>query len=321
MGLLILGQPLDWENSQEHIKYVKDRGIEQFLQLYQHYAHKTDAPFKWGDEVEYFICAMDEDSKTARLPLRAPEILKKLEEFKHNPGGNGAEEIIWHPEYANWMLEATPGHPYGSGIEDLLDVERNMILRRKFITSYLKPSEELFSMTCFPRMGTPNFTLPNLPVNAHEDGVSNSIYIPDEAINPHPRFPALTANIRKRRGEKVAISVPIYKDRHTDKTLQRQADHAVAMGAPLPATVPAESIYMDAMSFGMGSGCLQVTMQAKDIHEARLLYDQLAVVAPLFLALTASSPVWKGMLADTDVRWAVIRRGDQDRARRLVTRA
>ena len=34
---------------------------------------------------------------------------------------------------------------------------------------------------------------------------------------------------------------------------------------------------------------------------------QLGIVAPLMLALTAATPIWKGMLADTDVRWSVIR--------------
>jgi glutamate--cysteine ligase catalytic subunit len=59
------------------------------------------------------------------------------------------------------MLEATPGQPYGDGLEDLLSVEANMILRRKCIQQFLLPEEQIFTLPCYPRMGTPNFTLPS----------------------------------------------------------------------------------------------------------------------------------------------------------------
>ena len=65
-------------------------------------------------------------------------------------------------------------------------------------------------------------------------------------------------------------------------------------------------IDMDCMAFGMGCCCLQVTFQARDVDESRKLYDQLAVLAPIFLALTAACPILRGRLADTDVRWHTI---------------
>lgn len=42
---------------------------------------------------------------------------------------------------------------------------------------------------------------------------------------------------------------------------------------------------MDAMGFGMGSCCLQVTFQAESLNESRVLYDQLAVIAPLVVGV------------------------------------
>jgi hypothetical protein len=36
---------------------------------------------------------------------------------------------IFHPEFGRFMLEATPGKPWGIGFKDLLDVEQNMRLR------------------------------------------------------------------------------------------------------------------------------------------------------------------------------------------------
>ena len=62
----------------------------------------------------------------------------------------------------------------------------------------------------------------------------------------------------------------------------------------------ADHIYLDAMGFGMGCCCLQVvpamndaavhsaqmTFQGRSIDEARYLYDQLAVMTPIMLALS-----------------------------------
>jgi glutamate--cysteine ligase catalytic subunit len=67
------------------------------------------------------------------------------------------------------------------------------------------------------------------------------------------------------------------------------------------------------MAFGMGCCCLQVTWQARDINESRNLYDQLAVLSPLMLALSAACPILKGKLVDTDVRWDVIAGAVDDR--------
>ena len=66
------------------------------------------------------------------------------------------------------------------------------------------------------------------------------------------------------------------------------------------------AIHMDAMAFGMGCTCLQITFQAKDVEESRFMYDQLAVMAPIMMALTASTPILKGRIADTDARWGII---------------
>ncbi len=73
------------------------------------------------------------------------------------------------------------------------------------------------------------------------------------------------------------------------------------------------AVHMDAMAFGMGCCCLQITFQAKDVDESRFMYDQLAVVAPIMMALTASTPVMKGRLLDTDCRWGVISESVDDR--------
>lgn len=72
-------------------------------------------------------------------------------------------------------------------------------------------------------------------------------------------------------------------------------------------------IYMDAMGFGMGSSCLQCTFGTKSIDHATYLHDMLHVFSPLFLSLTAATPILKGKLSAWDVRWKIIEDSVDDR--------
>ncbi|TDH72620.1 hypothetical protein CCR75_004293 [Bremia lactucae] len=91
----------------------------------------------------------------------------------------------------------------------------------------------------------------------------------------------------------------------THEALTKSTDHIIE---PYPGF-----IHMDAMAFGMGMCCLQVTFQAKNVGESRHLYDHLGVLSPILLGLTAATPILKGRLADTDVRWATISASVDDR--------
>ena len=37
-----------------------------------------------------------------------------------------------------------------------------------------------------------------------------------------------------------------------------------------------------------------MTFQGRDVDESRYMYDQLAVLAPIMLAMTAATPIFKG---------------------------
>lgn len=74
-----------------------------------------------------------------------------------------------------------------------------------------------------------------------------------------------------------------------------------------------DAIHLDAMGFGMGCCCLQITFQAREMNEARRLYDQLAILCPIMIALTASTPIFRGVLSDVDSRWNVISASVDDR--------
>ncbi|KAI9598783.1 glutamate-cysteine ligase-domain-containing protein [Syncephalis fuscata] len=214
------------------------------------------------------------------------------------------------------MLEGTPGVPYDGDLKSLLKVEPSMNLRRLLAQQQLKPNETIISITSFPRLGAPGVFLD--PHHEPKGEASHSLFTPDEAINPHARFPTLTANIRRRRGAKVAINMPIFHDTNTPRPFHDPTipvhrnlfaeDEEAANGAALP-----DHIYMDAMVFGMGCSCLQITFQACNIVEARRLYDQLAPIGPIMLALTAAAPIFRGYLADVDCRWSVIAQSVDDR--------
>nr|XP_042704740.1 glutamate--cysteine ligase catalytic subunit isoform X3 [Chrysemys picta bellii] len=310
MGLLSQGSPLSWEETQRHAEHVRRHGILQFLHIYRAVAERQKDVLKWGDEVEYMLVAFDHEHKKVRLSLTGEEVLYTLQEKGERVNPN--HPTLWRPEYGSYMIEGTPGQPYGGTMSEFNTVQDNMRKRRQEAASVLKEDEALCTVTSFPRLGCPGFTLPECEPTPVEGGASKSLFFPDEAINKHPRFSTLTRNIRHRRGEKVVINVPIFKDKNTPSPLIETfpKDDGEAAKAAKP-----DHIYMDAMGFGMGNCCLQVTFQACSISEARCLYDQLAPICPIVMALSAAAPFYRGYVSDIDCRWGVISASVDDRTR------
>ncbi|KAI8981590.1 glutamate-cysteine ligase-domain-containing protein [Mycotypha africana] len=318
MGLLSLGTPLHWNEAKEYADHVHKHGILQFLNIYNSQKDQKKQRLLWGDEIEYLVVKFNDKEKSTKLSLRAFDILEKLTkpETDYVEGlTDKAPDALWRPEYGRYMIEGTPGQPYGSTFRDLIQVEANMKLRRKLAHDAMDPDEHAVSLVNYPRLGCPHELYPDYEPKG---SACQSLFVPDEIINPHARFPTLTANIRRRRGSKVKINMPIFHDNNTpkpfidptipwDRDLFKH-DKEAKEGAALP-----DHIYMDAMAFGMGCCCLQLTFQACCIDEARRLYDQLAPVTPLMLALSANSPIYRGYLADVDARWNVISASVDDR--------
>ncbi|KFA73656.1 hypothetical protein S40288_07635, partial [Stachybotrys chartarum IBT 40288] len=317
-----LGTALDWPQAKPRAQQVRQWGIKQLLEIWNKAKGKEKDALLWGDEVEYLVVSFSEDDPKVLLSLRQAEILTALasDQVLAKEGGcvadlqdSGLKKLsssnpipVFHPEFGRFMLEATPGKPWGIGFKELLGVEPDMKLRRKIAKEHMLSTEYPITLTTFPRIGCPGqFTNPAYPTSGPR---LRSQFVPDEIANPHIRFPTLAANIRSRRGRKVQVNVPIFHDKNTpspwkDPTVNYDLhnwpeDDDVRNGA-----APDDYIHMDAMAFGMGSCCLQITFQAKNITEGRLLYDQLSPLGPIMLALTAATPVYKGFLANTDVRW------------------
>ncbi|KJX96948.1 glutamate-cysteine ligase like protein [Zymoseptoria brevis] len=328
MGLLAVGTPLDWPEAKKVAGHVREWGIEQLLAIWNRAKGKESDALLWGDEIEYLVVAFDDEKREVKLSLRQADILAALAsdaELIKQGGGvpdlkvgdekPGRNAPTFHPEFGRFMLEATPGRPWGIGFKDLLDVEQDMKWRRKLAKDHIYDNEFPITLTTFPLLGDRKSITPFFPPGGSK---LRSQFVPDEIANPHIRFPTLAANIRWRRGRKVELNVPVFHDVNTAKPWKDPTvnydlhdwpeDDDVRNGAAKD-----DHIYMDAMAFGMGSCCLQITFQAKNIDEGRTMYDQLSPLGPILLALTAATPIYKGFLAETDVRWNQISRAVDDR--------
>eukprot|EP01038_Epipyxis_sp_PR26KG_P006684 gene6684-9168_t len=290
-AILRIGNPLSWSQSKPYLQSVRLSGVSQFLNHYIRSKEVETPLFLWGDELEYGILKFNESFSHYDIHMNGTKIRETLALLEKDPNvidfPMGCE---WQPEFGSWMVEAVPRNPYGSYLSDLMNVEKSMQLRRKRLHRILQDGEIAPSSSNFPMLGVRGY-----PHTADSKGpIANSDYISDKLINPHPRFGALTNNIRSRRQSNVNITVPI------DPVVSKD-------------TIKSDSIHMDAMAFGMGCCCLQVTMQCRNEQESRFLHDQLAIFSPIMMALSASTPIFKGILAGTDTRWDVISQAVDDR--------
>ncbi|KAF2858232.1 GCS-domain-containing protein [Piedraia hortae CBS 480.64] len=314
MGLLAIGTPLNWEETKQAADKVREWGIEQLLAIWRRAKDKEGDALRWGDEIEYLVVSFADQDRRVLLSLRQAEILQALAKDRSSDE-KGKTAPIFHPEFGRFMLEATPGAPWGIGCKELLDVEPDMRWRRELAKKHLKSTECPVTLTTFPLLGDRVSITPYYPPSGPK---LRSQFVPDEIANPHIRFPTLAAHIRERRGRKVQLNVPVFHDEKTvrpwwDPTVDYDLhkwpeDSDVRNGAVLQ-----DCVYMDAMAFGMGSCCLQITLQAKNIAEGRTMYDQLSPLGPILLALTAATPIYKGFLVNTDVRWNQVSGSVDDR--------
>ena len=74
MGLLRVGKPLTWEEAMEHLAYVREHGLQQFLHTYNRLKDVSNDDLLWGDEIEYHIMKLDHEHKKVRLVLNGREV-------------------------------------------------------------------------------------------------------------------------------------------------------------------------------------------------------------------------------------------------------
>lgn len=285
---------MTYNQYKDRIHVYKQHGLNQFISLFR--AHKDRkipvADLKWGEEMEYIIYVKNSKNCEIKLSDQGPKLIQKF-----NESGMPKEKGVWlMPEFGSWMIEAVPSKPYDSlvDLKELLSCEEKLHARRETLDRFCSENGvQIVSMSNAPTLGTPNhihFEDETLRTLVQQNQVSleainpacRSQFVVDKSTNPHPRFAGLMQSIRERRGEKVEIRVPIFKDKHTNLT-SPTADE------PYPG-----EIYMDAMHFGMGQCCLQITYECSTINHARYLHDMLLPFTGIMAALSASGPIFKG---------------------------
>lgn len=84
MGLLSVGEPLTWPETEKVAEYIKEHGIIQFLNLFNKLKNRKSDCLKWGDEIEYMLVKFDDENKTARLKLGCEQIVWDISEKERN---------------------------------------------------------------------------------------------------------------------------------------------------------------------------------------------------------------------------------------------
>ncbi|KAI1614936.1 glutamate-cysteine ligase-domain-containing protein [Exophiala viscosa] len=177
---------------------------------------------------------------------------------------------------------------------------------RRMIQSCLDKNEAVLSMPEFPRIGAPGtYTEPALPNNGV---VLQSQFMPDGLLSDYERYGTIHDNmLHRRRKRPVRVRVPIFKDTETPWPWRESRqfphkNHAQESDVNKHEQVD-NYIYGDSMAFGPTACGLQVTMQMKDLAQCRYIHDQLCVLAPVIMALSAATPFFRGLLTDWDLRW------------------
>ncbi|KAK0650156.1 Glutamate--cysteine ligase, partial [Lasiodiplodia hormozganensis] len=200
-----------------------------------------------------------------------------------------------------------------------------MVARRATIAARLGPSNNAllpFTITTLPRFGT------------HSDVLASLTTSPALLAAP-PRYRAVQHHITTRRGGGAnipPITVPLFIDRNTltspdlppfivPNNINNPFNPTITNNSGGGATSSNTTgdgatitFHPSEMLLGATQCCLQCTLQASSAAAALRLHDRaLAPLGPLMLALSAATPAYRGYLADTDVRWDVLRQLVDDR--------
>jgi len=300
---------LDWYEIKPMTEKLTWLAIERFISLYEKLESRENDSLKWGDEIEYPLVKFDHENRRVSLSLGATEFLRQLKETDHID-----ENSSWKSEVTEFMIESSPGTPYGGNLANISEVEENMRRRRIEASKLLDTNEYLITIPCFPRIGCPSFTSPVLTPDPAGSRISKSLFFPDDAYSWFAQeWKAVVRNMRQRRGSNVCANVPIYRDVNTPKPFREDFSAYGVDGEKAAQSAKDDHIYMDARGCGYGGCALQVTLQAGNMDEARLLYDQLTPITPIMLALSAGTAIYRGYSIDVDTRWTMVSDSTDDR--------
>ena len=335
MGFLkIFGIPLSFNESIKYHKIIRDNFVNFVIRALKNPGINKNPLF--GYEFEFHKIKIDDEKKHVYLDLTAQDDINRASTFNLKTGF-----YISH-EYGGWMVEAIHDDPFP--ILDITKLSESVNNLYQYINNKFGKNS-ILSFSSYPMLGCGEY----FDQKADSDSDSNyeeeiekkdsdevneiieekdnkntkkfetkyelkkkekielnsnpytqSIFLNDNIINKHPRFGTLAKNIRERRGKKVEIKIPIYKDINTNLEVSPEEPYK-------------DFVYMDAMGFGMGNCCVQVTLGTCCLESALYLYDELIPFTPILLAISSNTPLFKGKLTDYDNRWSSISQSVDDR--------
>lgn len=186
MGLLESGTPLRWSEIKPLSEELRMSGIRQIIHLLKRFSTTNqEYPLLWGDELEFQIVRIDNEAKSVRLLCAFDKVKENFEKK-----GDEVLNLRINPEYAAYMLELTPKDPYPESLDALSMVEDNMRERRQSMTQFLPDPlhDHIISFAAFPLLGVHDSLVMISGDAPMHNEYSQSLYIPDSAINSHPRF-------------------------------------------------------------------------------------------------------------------------------------
>ena len=304
--LSIFGRVLEYDESKPFFKIIKDKFIEVVINALK--SEKSCRYPLFGFEFEFQKITINDEKKHVYLDITAQDDILKSSKYNLH-----SEFQISH-EYGGWMIESIHNNPFN--FNEIEKIPQTIINLYTYLNNKIGQNK-ILSLANFPLLGVGNYFIEQdylKLINNEEEKdekeeikllleqiktnpYSKSIYTSDMIINRHPRFAGLTKNIRTRRGSKVEIKVPIFKDINTNLNNE-----------PFP-----DFVHMDSMAFGMGCCSTQVTVGACSLNAATLLYDNLIPFTPIFLVMSSACPIFKGKITDYDNRWKIISDSVDDR--------
>ena len=304
--LSIFGRVLEYDESKPFFKIIKDKFIEVVINALK--SEKSCRYPLFGFEFEFQKITINDEKKHVYLDITAQDDILKSSKYNLH-----SEFQISH-EYGGWMIESIHNNPFN--FNEIEKIPQTIINLYTYLNNKIGQNK-ILSLANFPLLGVGNYFIEQdylKLINNEEEKdekeeikllleqiktnpYSKSIYTSDMIINRHPRFAGLTKNIRTRRGSKVEIKVPIFKDINTNLNNE-----------PFP-----NFVHMDSMAFGMGCCSTQVTVGACSLNAATLLYDNLIPFTPIFLVMSSACPIFKGKITDYDNRWKIISDSVDDR--------
>lgn len=303
------GEVLYWDDIKKNLDFIRAKQVRQLIRIYNEHKDIANDPFKWGDEIELSLIKFDHENKKCFLLLKSEEFFKYIEELKTSGDVESIDELNqceFHNEYTSYIIETIPGAVNEGDVEGLIKMQDNIKLRRRVIQKFLGKDEHVIALTSFPLLGCQNFTYPpHNPVDIEKR--YSSLFYSNDIIMKEALFVSATNCKIDRADSMPVINVPVFRDTKTP--------------APYVETLPngkessPDQIFMDHDGFAMGCCCIQVTFQGESLEQACHLYDQLTPIGPLVIAMSASSPIWRGTLSDIDCRWNVLKQAFDDRTK------